>query len=126
MTKNAEMGVVRYSNIELTAVDLVQFADHVGGYQRVATVLAELVEAMDVEKVANVVPYTTIATLQRLGYMLEYVLEEKEKANVLFSMLKERKPWNSILLRNGRPKNEASQSNRWCVNGNVEIEIDEL
>lgn len=126
MTKNAEMGVVRYSNPELTAVDLVQFADHVGGYQRVATVLAELVEAMDVEKVANVVPYTTIATLQRLGYMLEYVLEEKEKANVLFSMLKERKPWNSILLRNGRPKNEASQSNRWCVNGNVEIEIDEL
>ena len=126
MTKNAEMGVVRYSNPELTAVDLVQFADHVGGYQRAATVLAELVEVMDMEKVATVVPYTTIATLQRLGYMLEFTLEEKEKADVLFAILKERKPWNSILLRTDRPKNEASQSNRWCVNGNVEIEIDEL
>lgn len=126
LTKNAEMGVVRYSNQEFTAVDLVQFADHVGGYQRVATVLAELVEVMDMEKMADVVSYTTIATLQRLGYLLEYVLEKKEKADSLFEILKEQKQWNSILLRNDRPRNELAQSNRWHVNGNVEIEIDEL
>lgn len=126
LTKNAEMGVVRYSNQEFTAVDLVQFADHVGGYQRVATVLAELVEAMDMEKMADVVSYTTIATMQRLGYLLEYVLEEKGKSDSLFEILKEQKQWNSILLRNDRPRNELAQSNRWHVNGNVEIEIDEL
>lgn len=126
LTKNAEMGVVRYSNPELTAVDLVQFADHVGGYQRAATVLAELVEVMDMEKMADVVPYTTISTMQRLGYLLEYVLEEKEKADSLFAILKNQRQWNSILLRNDRPRKETTQPNRWRVNGNVEIEIDEL
>lgn len=33
-------GLVLYSNAELTAVDLVQFAGHVGGFQRAATVLS--------------------------------------------------------------------------------------
>jgi hypothetical protein len=81
---------------------------------------------MDMEKMADVVSYTTIATMQRLGYLLEYVLEEKGKADSLFEILKEQKQWNSILLRNDRPRNELAQSNRWHVNGNVEIEIDEL
>ena len=126
MTKNTESGVVRYSNPELTAVDLVQFANHAGGYQRAATVLAELVEAMDMGKMAAVVPYTTIATLQRLGYLLEYVLEEQEMADALFKILKEHGQWKSISLRNDRPKKETTQSNRWHVNGNVEIEIDDL
>lgn len=126
LTKNAEMGVVRYSNPELTAVDLVQFADHVGGYQRAATVLAELVEVMDMEKMADVVPYTTITTMQRLGYLLDCVLEEKEKADELFVILENQRQWNSILLRNDRPRNEMALPNRWHVNGNVEIEIDDL
>ena len=126
MTKNTEAGVVHFSNPELTAVDLVQFADHVGGYQRASTVLAELVEAMDMEKMADVVPYTTIATVQRLGYLLEFVLEEQEMADALFLILKQQGKWNSISLRNDRPKMEMAQSNRWHVNGNVEIEIDAL
>lgn len=126
MTKNTEAGVVRYSNPEFTAVDLVQFADHVGGYQRASTVLAELVEAMDIGKIAAVVPYTTIATLQRLGYLMEFVLEEQEMANALFLILKEHGQWKSISLRNDRPKKESAKPNRWHVNGNVEIEIDDL
>ena len=126
MTKNSESGVVRYSNPELTAVDLVQFADHVGGYQRASTVLAELVETMDIGKMAAVVPYTTIATLQRLGYLLEFVIEEQEMADALFLILKKHGRWKSISLRNDRPKKDATQPNRWHVNGNVEIEIDDL
>ena len=49
--KNAEMGVILYSSAELTAIDLVQFASHVGGYQRAATVLAELMESVDVDRI---------------------------------------------------------------------------
>lgn len=126
LTKNVEMGVVRYSNPELTAVDLVQFADHVGGYQRAATVLAEFVEVMDMAKMPLIVPFTTIATLQRLGYLLEFVLDEQEKADALFLILKEQGKWNSILLRNDRPRNELAEPNRWHVNDNVQIEIDDL
>jgi len=38
------MSPVKFSSPELTAVDLIQFAGHIGGYQRVATVLAVSME----------------------------------------------------------------------------------
>ena len=88
MKKNAEIGTLRYSGPELTAVDLVQFASHVGGYQRVATVLAEFADSVDVGKISGLVPFTTVATIQRLGYLLEYVLSRREQADALYQILK--------------------------------------
>ena len=126
LTKNAEMGIIHYSSAELTAVDLVQFAGHIGGYQRAATVLAELVDAMDMSKMSAVVPYTTCPTIQRLGYLLELVLDESEKADALFVVLKERKHWNTVLLNPQMSKRDDAPSNRWHVNANIEIELDEL
>lgn len=126
VTKNAEMGVIRYSTPELTAVDLVQYAEHVGGYQRAATVLAELVDEVDMSKMEAVAPYTTIATVQRLGYLLETVLEEQEKADKLFAILKAQKHWKSILQNPLLPKRVDAVSNRWHVNSNTDIELDEL
>ena len=126
VTKNAEMGVIRYSSPELTAVDLVQYSEHVGGYQRAATVLEELVDEVDMSKMEAVAPYTTIATIQRLGYLLEIVLEEREKADALFGILKAQKHWKSILLNPLLPKREDAVSNRWHVNANTDIELDEL
>ena len=127
LSRNAEMGVVLYSNAELTAVDLVQFAGHVGGYQRAATVLSELIDAVDASKMAKVFPYTTSATIQRLGYILEFVLEEKEKADELYQQLKAYSPrWKKVLLSNWEAENGDAQTNRWHVNPNIEIEIDEI
>ena len=124
--KNGEMGVVHYSSPELTAVDLIQFANHVGGYQRAATVLAEFVDTLDIKKIEAVFPYTTLPTIQRMGYLLEYVLEELVKANELFSILKSKKHWNTVLLNSKKPKIDGAPSNRWHVNANTDIEIDEL
>lgn len=127
LSRNTEMGVVLYSNAELTAVDLVQFTAHVGGFQRASTVLSELVDAMDMSKMESVFPYTTSATLQRLGYLLEYVLGEEEKADVLYGLLKASYPnLKKVLLSNSAMVNNDAESNRWHVNGNIEIEIDEL
>lgn len=127
VTRNAEMGVVRYSSPELTAVDLVQYADHIGGYQRAATVLAELMEAVEMGKMEDVFPYTTTATIQRLGYMLEYVLEEKEKADALYELLKKHYPKrNGFLMSTAHPASEVSEPNRWYIDMNIDIEIDEL
>ena len=127
LTKNGEIGVVRYSSAELTAVDLVQFAGHVGGYQRVATVLAELIEMVDMSKMRDIQDSTTKATLRRLGCLLECVLEETEKADELFDIIKgQGREWNTICLSNAHPQSDDAQSNRWRVNINVEIEIDEI
>lgn len=125
LTKNGEMGIIHYSSPELTAVDLIQFANHIGGYQRASTVLAELVESIDVKKIESMAPYTTIPTIQRMGYLLEYIVEEQEKADELFLILKSKKHWNTVLLNPQMPKIDAP-SNRWHVNANTDIEIDEL
>ena len=127
ISKNGEIGIVRYSSAELTTVDLVQFAGHVGGYQRVATVLAELIEMVDMSKMRDVQVYVTKATLRRLGCLLECVLEEQEKSDELYDIIRgQGREWNTILLSNAHPLNNDAQSNRWQVNVNAEIEIDEI
>lgn len=124
--KNAEIGTLRYSGPELTAVDLVQFASHVGGYQRVATVLAELMDSVDMEKAGELLRFTTVATIQRLGYLLECVLSRQDQADALFQVLKAQGTWNSILLSNDQDRREYAPANRWHVNGNIDIEVDDL
>lgn len=126
MKKNAEIGTLRYSGPELTAVDLVQFASHVGGCQRVATVLAELMDSVDMEKMGELLRFTTVATIQRLGYLLECVLSRQDQADALFQVLKAQGTWNSILLSNGQDRREGAPANRWHVNGNIDIEVDDL
>ena len=127
LSRNAEMGVVLYSNAELTAVDLVQFAGHVGGLQRAATVLSELAESMEMDRMEKVFPYTTAATLQRFGYLLEFILEEQEKADVFFEKFNVSWPHpKKILLSNAAPGNPTAAANRWHVAGNIEIEIDDI
>ncbi len=126
MKKNAEIGTLRYSGPELTVIDLVQFASHVGGYQRAATVLAELFDSLDMENVRRLMPFTTVATIQRLGYLLEHVLLRQNQADVLFQVLKTQGSWNSILLSNDQNRRADAPANRWHVNGNIDIEVDDL
>lgn len=127
LSRNTEIGVVLYSTPELTAVDLVQFAGHVGGFQRAATVLSELVDTVDMSRMEPVFPYTSSATLQRLGYLLDVVLEEEEKANELYRLLRTAWPnTKKVLLSNSAPIRNDAESNRWHVNGNIDIETDEL
>ncbi len=75
--------------MELTAVDLVQYSHNAGGLSRAATVLEELCEAMDMNRFTNnLCNYTTLATLQRLGYIMENVLSERAKADVIYDRIK--------------------------------------
>lgn len=126
--RNGEMGRINYSSAELTAVDIIQFASNIGGYQRACTVLAELVEVLDVNKIESVLPYTSTSVMQRLGYILEFILFEEVKANQLYNIIREQKNsyFNSVLMSPEHPKLENNESNRWRINMNIEIEIDEL
>lgn len=127
LSRNAEMGIVQYSNAELTAVDLVQFAGHVGGLQRTATVLSELTESLEITKMERVFPYTTTATLQRLGYLLEFVLGEQDKSDIFYEEFKAAYPHpKRVILSNTAPEMKDAPANRWHVACNIEIEIDEI
>ena len=125
--RNAEMGRINYSSAELTSVDIVQFASNIGGYQRAATVLAELVDVIDMSKMEGMLPYTTTTAMQRFGYLLEFVLFEQDKADQLYEMLKKRNGYfNAVMMSSEHPASNDKKSNRWRVNMNINIEIDEL
>lgn len=58
ITKNTEAGTIQISNALLTAADLVQYQQHVGGLSRVTTILEEFSEQLDIKRqFAPLVPY---------------------------------------------------------------------
>ena len=128
-TKNTETGRVSFSSPELTAIDIVQYSRNIGGLSRGATVLAELVEVMDVSKITeDILGYTTVATLQRLGFMLEHVIENQNQAEVLYDLLvRLGKRFGYVPLSHyAKCGIDAERDKRWKILINIQIEMDEI
>ena len=66
-----DTGSMKVSSAELTALDLIRYIHATGGIDSVATVLADLGEKIDGEKLAAIAPHFERATAQRLGYLLD-------------------------------------------------------
>lgn len=128
LQKNSQTGTIRYSNAELTAVDLVQHNHYVGGLTRVTTILSELIELTDFrDKIDSLLEFFNISTLQRLGYLLEVVLEEQEQADVIYEqILKTNRRLNYIILDVHNSSEPTELNKRWRIKINTNIEIDEI
>ena len=128
MQKNSETGRVKFSSPELTAVDLVQYNQLIGGLSMAATVLEELLEYTDFNKqFESLLSVTNIPTLQRLGYIAEIILEETEQANILFNLLKSNnKRMKKVPLDSDHSTNGCQIDNRWNVIINQTIEPDDI
>jgi len=128
ITKNTETGTLRISNALLTAADLVQYQQHIGGLARAATIIEELTEQINIEKHFRLlVPFVKSVVWQRLGYLLENVVEEKELADELYIQL--RSVNNHIQytqLSTTATSEYSTRDSRWKININTQIEIDEL
>lgn len=124
--KNSQTGTLKVSSAELTAVDLVLFEKEVGGINRVATILNELAESMDLKKLSNdFFNYAPLSVFQRLGYLLDVVLGFTELADTLYNKLIEcdyaiKKTRLSLF----QPANGETNP-RWKIIINTQIEIDE-
>lgn len=128
VTKNTETGTIRISNPLLTAADLVQNQQHAGGLSRVATILEELIDQIDIQnQFQTLVPYVKTVTWQRLGYLLDNIIEDKENADELYNQLRSLsvrmvyKP-----LSTSADDNPSERDSRWKMNINVEIETEDL
>lgn len=122
-----ENGRVLYSSPELTAVEIVQYEQHCGGLSNVATVLSELVESVDFAKLPReFFAYCKGVSIQRLGYILEDVLEEKKLAEALHDQ------WGKNFLPvraklSPRADNPAwTRNRRWHLDINEKVEVDEI
>jgi predicted transcriptional regulator of viral defense system len=127
-TKNSETGIVRFSNPELTAIDLIQYEKYIGGLSRAATVLAELTEETDFSKVSNeLLDYTSVSVIQRLGFILDRILEENGQADILYEQLcNYGKRLNYVPLSTRSENKNTGKDVRWKIHINTAIEIDDL
>jgi len=74
-------GYLKVSSPELTAMDLFLYPRKSGGLNHIATVLSELIEAIDVNKLITLAKQVSEKMwLQRLGYILEQIDPVDEQA----------------------------------------------
>jgi predicted transcriptional regulator of viral defense system len=86
---NTPRGTLLVSTPEATALDLVGYQHRAGGLSQVATVLAELAERIDADRLVAVAPTAPPPWSQRLGFLLERV-GASEKAAPLKSWVRSR------------------------------------
>ena len=126
--RQTRTGSINVSCPELTAIDLVTYQERAGSITRAATVLAELVEKLEFDRLeTEFVKVAPVACFQRLGYILEDVLEEQEVADALYSLLKRAGlHLQRAVLKAGKPADGCERNERWKILVNETIEIDEL
>lgn len=122
--KKVDTGYVNVSSPELTALDLVYYFDQAGGLNRVATVLEELCESIDANKMLDLAKrYAPLTSVQRLGFMLEEILNRQDLSDPIKDYLKTVN-YFPVLLRPQKEKPEMITGNDWKVVQNVTIETD--
>lgn len=120
--KATDAGYINVSSPELTALDLLGYADK-NGLNRVTTVLHELVQTFKVSSLSRTIKkYPNTPVLQRMGYIMDKVLHEEKIAKVLQKNLKERNV-SPVLLSTHKSKNGLLDET-WKVVINMEIESD--
>lgn len=125
--RKTEAGYMKISNSALTAADLIQYTKRVGGINRVATVLAELAESInpdDFDK--SLLQHVPVTVLQRLGYILDKVIDNQTLANALFMALQKNKATLfRIPLKASAQAKGFAYDDHWKIIINTTIEIDE-
>lgn len=127
--KNSETGTILYSNAELTAIDLVQYEQLIGGLSRAATVLSELVENTDFSSAAisGLFSLTTVPAIQRLGFILDIVLDESDQSDILHEQLVKYAPnYSYQFLSRRSPRIKENCNRRWKIYVNTNIEPDDI
>jgi len=124
---NTPTGTMRVSTPEATALDLVRYLRRVGGLSHIATVLAELADAIDAGQLATTAGAAAdLATAQRLGYLLE-AAGRRDVTAPLAAWVASQPSW-PVALDPGKPDRGAPRAQPWnvAVNAAVEPVVDRL
>lgn len=125
-------GYLKVAAPELIAFDLLSYRNRCGGLNHIATVLSELIEAIDADKLIQLAEIIEEnAWLQRLGYILEQIDPipdgDAAKANQVTCKLQQYlncKVPALIALAPELPKVGAPRIKKWQIIANTEIESD--
>lgn len=124
--KNTTTGLVSYSGWVLTAADLIQFERRIGGLDRVAGMLREMAEELN-DRPINWQGCSDISMslLQRLGYILDEVLEQGQLAAGLLEIIQsDSRKMFPVRLKSHGSKGNADVNQKWKVLVNHIFEIE--
>lgn len=122
VARNTPRGTLRVASAEATALELVGYADQCGGLDNVASVLAELVPILEVEKLLTAAELCPIAWVQRLGYLLDRA-EHRELGDALVPFVNAHAHTVAPLVR-AKPSLGAPRIGRWKLAINATVEPD--
>lgn len=127
LQKTTKTGYINISSPELTSMDLIFYQHEVGGLSKAGTVLKKLSEEVDFNRVNNdFFSFFPVTTVQRLGYILDEILDCKEIAETLYK--KGKQAGLSFRKTPLNPENNIEQrryNKLWKLIINEEIEIGE-
>ncbi len=128
VSRRGETGDVRYSNAELTAVELVQYEQRIGGLSVAATVLSELLESCDFAHSSDgAFAVCKDSAIQRLGYIVEKVLGDEVNGEVIYhEWVRTCKAPHFVPLSLRSQSRATHRDERWKICVNTEIEVDDV
>ena len=119
---NTPRGTIRVSTVEATAVDLIGYPHHAGGLEHAATVIAELAERIDPERLVAAARTAPMPWAQRLGYLLDEA-GEADKAELLKRHVQEEARDITPLIP-AMPRAGAMRDAGWKLDVNADVEIE--
>ena len=116
-------GYIPVSTPEATAFDLLRYSRQMGGLNHVLTVLQELAEVIEPNRLVKTAETDgNVAYAQRLGWLLEKT-DFAAKADKLAKWVRERKPFFAK-LEPSLPVRGCQRNGRWLLLVNTEVEGD--
>jgi len=116
-------GYMNVSTVETTAIDVVRYFKGAGYLNNVATVLSELGEKIDQDKLlAEAQSGYELSVIQRLGYLLDYC-GHNNLTRPLLDWVNSQKT-RRIPLRPDRPLAPACKDDKWNLYINDKVELD--
>jgi len=127
-TFNVPTGYIKVAAPEAVAMDLLMYRKVAGGINNIATVLTELIDSVDADKLLQLVETTNeTAWVQRLGFILEQLdpMETKNRDKIvgmLKDFIKTKNPSYVLLVPGSAEK--ITKNTPWKIKVNCKIESD--
>jgi len=121
---NTATGTINVATPEVIAADIVAMPDHAAGINNVATILSDLSETIDINRLIELTKHNSeLFWLQRLGYLLEF-LGSKSLANKIDQILSDKKLHWARLVSQEKYK-PLQRNKKWKIIVNTKVEPDE-
>ena len=122
-------GYLKVATPELIVLDLLNYRSRSGGLNHIATVLSELIETVDPDRLIKLAELLgEKAWLQRLGYILEQIdtMDEERKNQVIDKLQRYLNGKMSVFvaLAPDLPKTGYPRIKKWQIIANTDIESD--